>query len=124
MFSFQISFLYLTTFYRKGEESVGEKDNKQNKEETAHDKGEQCEIEVWASLPGNGEVVENADDHIDNDTSEDTTHTIHKMRKKGNPWRDSGYITNDEEDSIIEQFDYKPEINDKKQERIPSIFLF
>ena len=69
-------------------------------------------------MTGNGKAVEDADGHVYTDTIEDSTHTINCKRKKGNPWRDSGYITSDEDDSSFEQFD------DKKQERIPSIFVF
>ena len=111
--------VYLITFDRKGEESGGEKDNKLNKEQIPHDKGEQHGIEL-----GIGKAVENAEDHVDTDTSEDTTHAIHSKINRGNPWRESGYITSDEEDSTIEQFVYKPEFYDKKHERIPSIFSF
>ena len=119
MFSLKISFLYLITFDRKGEESGGEKDNKLNKEQIPHDKGEQHGIEL-----GIGKAVENAEDHVDTDTSEDTTHAIHSKTNRGNPWRDSGYITSDDEDSIIEKYNYTTEIDDKKQERIPSVFVF
>ena len=103
---------------REVEESGGEKTNKLVKEETAHNKGEQSGMVVY------GENVEGPDDDIDTDTSENTIDKMNDMRNKGNPWRDSGYITSDDEDSIIEKFNYKTEIDDKKQERIPSIFVF
>ena len=119
-FPFKISFFHLTTLDREFEEIIGEEENKLNIEEAANDESEQCQTEIGEWLSGNCEVVEDAEDLID--MSEDTINKMNGMRNRDNPWRDSGYITSDEDDSIIEQFDYKTKIDDKKQERIPSIF--
>ena len=116
-FPFQISFLHLTTLDRECEQRIGDEDDILNIEETAYDEGEQCQVELEEWLSGNGEVVEDAEDHID--MSEDTINKMNGRRNKHNPWRDSGYITSDEE-----QFDYKTIIDDKKQERIASMFSF
>ena len=56
----------------------------------------------------------------ESDTIEDVSDNDKNARSKVNPWRDSGYITSDSEDSIIKQI----EISDKNQERIASIFWF
>ena len=55
-----------------------------------------------------------------NSDTEDVRDKDKHTRRKVNPWRDSGYITSDSEDSIIKQIG----INDKNQERIASIFWF
>ena len=56
----------------------------------------------------------------ESDTIEDVSDNDKNARSKVNPWRDSGYITSDSEDSKIKQI----EISDKNQERIASIFWF
>ena len=61
---------------------------------------------------------ENSD--TETDTIEDVSDNDNNTRSKVNPWRDSGYITSDSEDSILKQI----EISDKNQERIASIFWF
>ena len=81
------------------EESFGEEENNLNIEETANDESEQCQTEIVECLSGNCEVLEEAEDHID--ISGDTMNKMNGMRNKENPWRDSGYITSDEDDSII-----------------------
>ena len=107
----------MTTLDRECEVSIGEEENNLNIEETANDVGEQCQTELGEWLSENGEVVEDAEDHID--MSEDTINKMNGMSNKDNPWRDYGYITSDEE-----QLDHKTKIDDKKQQRIPSIYSF
>ena len=62
---------------------------------------------------------ENSD--TETDTIEDVCDNDNNTRSKVNPWRDSGYITSDCEDSIMKQFG---EIGDKNQERIASMIWF
>ena len=56
------------------------------------------------------------------DTSEDVSDKGNNTRNKVNLWRDSGYITSDSEDFIMNQFEIKTEIVVNYQERIASIF--
>ena len=56
------------------------------------------------------------------DTSEDVSDKGNNTRNKVNPQRDSGYITSDSEDFIMNQFEIKTEIVVNYQERIASIF--
>ena len=58
--------------------------------------------------------------YTESDTIEDVSDNDKNARSKVNPWRDSGYISIDSEDSIIKQI----EIGDKHEDRIASIFWF
>jgi hypothetical protein len=59
------------------------------------------------------------------DATVDVTNEDNNTRSRVNPWRDSGYISSDCEDSIIKQFEDNTEMSSSKnQERIASIFWF
>ena len=60
--------------------------------------------------------------YTETDTIEDDSDTNKSTRSQVNPWRDSGYITSDSEDFIMKKFKHKAEIDEKKQNKIASIF--